>query len=408
MTTAIVVLVLVGLGVEVAEYWVSPVASVANVELSNRIPVPQPAVVYPRELAGFGAVFLAIVFLALYFYRRKTFILQWARGWSYLAIAMFLQTGMNPVSPSSAAVAVSFLFVIASAFTLIKGAASLRGDLLDRRRHGFLIAVCLLWYVLARLVISRPAAFAGALMVIAVLLAYASYDYLRLARDRRRLGAAAIGAALAIIVASNLVIAVMVPWLVVADGVARNVLLVTVACYAVVALGMFALVFEEVTAELQRLAVTDPLTGCYNRHHLNSIVRAELKRHDRFGIPLSVMFIDVNHFKQVNDAAGHAAGDKVLIHVAQTLRAHIREFDLLCRWGGDEFVILMGCDEAAAITKGRDLQRVFELSLAAGDWPLTLGLSIGVAGVPAGATDIVPFIRQADERMYADKLGKVR
>jgi diguanylate cyclase (GGDEF)-like protein len=123
---------------------------------------------------------------------------------------------------------------------------------------------------------------------------------------------------------------------------------------------------------------------------------------------LTVLFVDVNHFKHVNDTDGHAAGDRVLVHVAETLRAHIREFDLLCRWGGDEFVILMACDETDAMSKSRDLQRVCAESLASSGWPATLGLSIGVAGVPAGTVDIGPFVRLADERMYADKLERAR
>jgi diguanylate cyclase (GGDEF)-like protein len=295
------------------------------------------------------------------------------------------------------------MFAIASAFTLIKGAASLRGTPWNRRRHFVLSVVCLAWYVLARLFISQAAAFAGSFVALSVLLCLASYDYLRLARDRRWLGAAAIGTMLAIVGSSTVVLAASVPAMSAVNGFARNVLLAHMVCYALVALGMLLLVFEDVAGDLQRLAATDPLTGCYNRHHWDGAVRAELKRHDRFKIPLTVMFIDVNHFKRVNDSAGHAAGDRVLVHVAETLRTHIREFDLLCRWGGDEFVILMACDESSAAGKSRELQRVFAESLESGGWPAGLGLSIGVAGVPAGTTDIGPFVRLADERMYADK-----
>jgi diguanylate cyclase (GGDEF)-like protein len=299
------------------------------------------------------------------------------------------------------------MFAIASAFTLIKGAASLRGTPWNRRRHFVLSVVCLGWYVFARLFISQAAAFAGSFVALSVLLCLASYDYLRLARDRRWLGAAAIGTMLAIVGSSTVVLAASVPAMSAVNGLARNVLLAHMACYALVALGMLLLVFEEVAGELQRLAVTDPLTGCYNRHHWDGVVRAELKRHDRFGIPLTVMFIDVNHFKRVNDSAGHDTGDRVLVHVADTLRAHIREFDLLCRWGGDEFVILMACGESAAVAKSRELQRVFDESLEGGGWPATLGLSVGVAAVPAGTSDIGPFVRLADERMYAQKLERL-
>ena len=404
LITTVVVLALVALGIQVTEHWLLPRGIGAVFSATpNRVPVPETATVKPRELAGFVALFLAVVFAAIYLYRRKVFILQWSRGWLYLALAMFVQATMDPVAPTRWSVAVSGMLAIASAFTLIKGAASLRGMPWDRRRHVLLSVGCLGWYVLARLFITQSAAFAGSFIAMSVLLCLASYDYLRLARDRRWVGAAAIGVLLAIVGSSNVVVAASVPAMAAGQGLARNVLLAHMACYAFVALGMLLLVFEEVAGELQRLAVTDPLTGCHNRHHWDAAVRAELKRHDRFGIPLSVLFVDVDRFKHVNDTAGHAAGDRVLVHVAETLRKHIREFDLLCRWGGDEFVILMACDEAAAEKKSDDLQRVFQASLAAGGWPATIALSIGVAGVPPGVTDIEPFVRLADERMYAAK-----
>lgn len=406
---AVVVLVIVGIGIQVSERWLLPANETAAVSAAvNRIPVPQTATIHPRELAGGFAFFLAAVFLVLYFYRRRTFILQWARGWFYLAITMVVQAAMDPVAPSRWSVAVSGMFAIASAFTLIKGAASLRNAEWNRRRHAILSGACLVWYVFARLFISQSAAFAISFVALAALLALASLDYLRLARERRWLGAAAIGVMLAIVGSANVVVAASVPKLVTADALARNLLLANMACYAGVAFGMFVLVFEEVAADLKTLAATDPLTGCFNRHHWDSVVRAELKRHDRFGLPLSVLFVDVDHFKAVNDTFGHAAGDRVLAHVARTLRSNIREFDVLCRWGGDEFVILMVCEEASAIQKSRQLQRVFIESLAGGGWPPSLGLSIGVAGVPAGTTDIGPCVRLADERMYANKLEQTQ
>ena len=400
---------LVGTGVQVTERWFLPdTVSGVGAAPANQIPIPETATIYPRELAGFFALFLAVVFLSLYCYRQRTFILQWGRGWLYLSAAMFVQAAMNPASPSRRSVAVSGMFAIAAAFTLIKGVASLRAVVWNRRRHAVLTLACIVWYVLARLVISRSAAFAGSFAALAVLLSLASYEYIRLARDRRWFGAAAIGVMLAVVGSSNVVIAASVPALVAESGLARNLLLANMACYAVVALGMLVLVFEEVAADLQTLAVTDPLTGCFNRHHWDAVVRRELKRQDRFGIPLSVLFVDVNHFKQVNDTVGHAGGDRLLAHVADTLRANIRDFDLLCRWGGDEFVILMACDEAAATKKSRSLQQVFAASLDAGGWPTMVGLSIGVAGVPVGTTDIGLVVRRADERMYADKLECVR
>lgn len=402
-------LVLLGTAIRLTERWVLPPPSPAELASPlNRIPVPEAATVYPREVAGLGALFFATVFLSLYFYRQRRFIIEWTRGWIYLSLAMLVQSVMVQDAPTRWSVAVSGMFGIASAFTMIKSAATLGDQPWNRRHYGWATVLSFTWYTLARLVLSPATSFGVSFVAMAILLGIAAFRYLHLARTRRWVGAGAICLALAIVAASNVVVAASVPLLVSAGALTRNVLLVDMACYAVVALGMLALVFEEVAADMRRLAVTDPLTGCFNRLHWDTVVRAELKRRDRFGVPLSVLFVDVNHFKQLNDTAGHAAGDQLLVHVADTLRRNIRAFDVLCRWGGDEFVILMACDESAAVEKSRRLRRLFAESLGPAGWPDTVGLSIGVAGVPPGVTDIEPCVREADERMYADKLERGR
>lgn len=128
---------------------------------------------------------------------------------------MFVQAKMDSASPSRWAVAVSGMFAIASAFTLMKGAASLHGGRWSRQRHVWLSVASLVWYVLARLFLSQSMAFAGAFVALALLLLLASYEYLRLARDRRWFGAAAIGVMLAVIGSANVVVA--------ADELARRV-----------------------------------------------------------------------------------------------------------------------------------------------------------------------------------------
>lgn len=111
---------------------------------------------------------------------------------------------------------------------------------------------------------------------------------------------------------------------------------------------------------LKSLSRTDPLTGLANRAGLMAVVEADLERARRFGRPLSIVMLDLDHFKRVNDAHGHLVGDQVLIQFAGLLRDEARQVDTVCRWGGEEFLLL--CNEttatqAQALAK-RILQRV--------------------------------------------------
>jgi diguanylate cyclase (GGDEF)-like protein len=100
-------------------------------------------------------------------------------------------------------------------------------------------------------------------------------------------------------------------------------------------------------AELERLAVRDPLTGVYNRRHLEQRLAEETDRARRYGQPLTVILCDVDHFKKVNDTHGHAAGDEVLRNVAKLIGRTIRRVDLLARFGGEEFVVVAPATDAA-------------------------------------------------------------
>src|SRR5688500_16173395 len=135
--------------------------------------------------------------------------------------------------------------------------------------------------------------------------------------------------------------------------------------YMFLALGVHVLVFEDMTDELRRtnreladaneevkrLAITDPLTGCHNRRFFDEIERREVQRHRRYASPMSVMFVDVNHFKRLNDSLGHDRGDEVLRTIGWLLRRHVRESDYVIRWGGDEFLVMLTCNETEAQAK---------------------------------------------------------
>jgi diguanylate cyclase (GGDEF)-like protein len=163
---------------------------------------------------------------------------------------------------------------------------------------------------------------------------------------------------------------------------------------------------EDANEEVKRLAITDPLTGCHNRRFFEEIERREMQRHARYGTPISIVFVDVNRFKQLNDTHGHDAGDDVLRLLGSLLRRLVRRSDYVIRWGGDEFVLLLTCGLAEAELKAAELKLAFERDLAAAGLPGGVGLSVGVASVTTEAEGLAETIRAADGRMYRDKAAR--
>ena len=93
-------------------------------------------------------------------------------------------------------------------------------------------------------------------------------------------------------------------------------------------------------SELSELVSTDALTGLFNFRHFKTILLAEMDRSKRSGIPTSLVMVDVDHFKSVNDAYGHETGNLALKHLAKILRNEVRTTDIVCRYGGEEFAII--------------------------------------------------------------------
>jgi diguanylate cyclase (GGDEF)-like protein len=172
------------------------------------------------------------------------------------------------------------------------------------------------------------------------------------------------------------------------------------ATQARLAAEMEALVHSE--RELKEMGVRDPLTGLYNRHHFNDVIRRELANVRRYGTELSVLLVDVDRFKEINDVKGHAAGDDVLRFVANYLTTCIRESDFVFRWGGDEFLLLLPrTDEGSAAQKGEELAR--KLPKIPGTEGLHPSLSVGWATHRMDA-EFPATLALADQRMYEMKL----
>jgi diguanylate cyclase (GGDEF)-like protein len=157
----------------------------------------------------------------------------------------------------------------------------------------------------------------------------------------------------------------------------------------------------EALSALERIASTDRLTGAWNRHWLDEAARREIERARRYGTPLSLLMIDVDGFKRINDRHGHAAGDDVLARIAGRLRAEIRATDSLTRWGGEEFIVLApGTPLPGAATLAENLRRRIEQLALAGIGPVTI--SVGVGEYRAGQR-FEDLIAAADAAMYAAK-----
>ncbi len=158
--------------------------------------------------------------------------------------------------------------------------------------------------------------------------------------------------------------------------------------------------------ELEKIVLLDPLTRVGNRRYAEIHLQCCLDEMHRYDWPFGVLFIDVDHFKSINDSFGHAAGDDVLRGTAQTLVSGLRSSDLVCRWGGEEFVVVVKNVNRAQIAGIAEKVRSFVAqSCIPTDYGL-LGVTISV-GATVGRSDdsVASLIDRADKLMYASKQG---
>jgi diguanylate cyclase (GGDEF)-like protein len=158
--------------------------------------------------------------------------------------------------------------------------------------------------------------------------------------------------------------------------------------------------------DLQRVAALDPLTGVYNRRFGQQRLAEEFGRAQRSGDPLGVLMLDLDHFKSVNDTYGHLVGDRVLQAVVRAARQILREGDVLLRYGGEEFLIVLpgaGRDDLAQMAE-RVRRAVAETEVNESDQRIPVTVSIGAAGLPhPGADKPDDLIGLADTALYTAK-----
>jgi len=156
---------------------------------------------------------------------------------------------------------------------------------------------------------------------------------------------------------------------------------------------------------LEEMSVRDPLTGLLNRRYLDEAMAREIAQAERGGQPVSFVLIDLDHFKRLNDSHGHRAGDAVLQAVGGLLSACIRAGDLACRYGGEEFLLVLpGASAEAALERTDELRRALAaLPVDSDGTPIHATLSAGIAAYPDHGTTREELIRKADAALYSAK-----
>ena len=385
---------------------------------NGAVPNPPSILISPRRAAAFGAAIVCGLLILQYAHRRKPFILLWASGWLLIAPEMLLiARGYENITAARMAVGLSQFLGICTATLFFWSADLYRQTRFVRpKRLRVLIAIGA-WFVIAPIFLGPGAVLSPGYLLSAFILAAAGSMYGAVLIERRMIGAGLVAFVLLGLAVSNLTTAVVVPRMLATGEFTFQILVVNTVLYTFGALGIHQLVFEDMTYELRmtnrrlesareellQAAITDPLTGCHNRRFLEQVMDRELQRHARFKLPLSLLFIDIDRFKAINDTLGHDAGDRVLQYVARFLKRHIREADYVFRWGGDEFLVLITCTGEEAGRKAGALKARFDSAPEAIELPPGIGLSIGWSDVPQGTTDLTPLVREADERMYRDK-----
>jgi diguanylate cyclase (GGDEF)-like protein len=378
------------------------------------------AVLTPHVVAGSAALVIALLSLLVYLYRRRLFILWWVGAWTLLSASMLTVSLKYPSEKLGAmAYGLSQLMGVVASLAFVVAADAYRQKPRLRRGYGLVLLPVAIYFTFLPVAMGPTivfAIFALGHLLIAGGMAAAAVAHLLLLRYSRLLGATIVGGALLAISGINV-------WMSASIGQPDSNSSLTPALigmsvvFLVGALGQQLMAFEDMTYELRQtnrrletaqnelrqLVITDALTGTRNRRFFDEVIGRELQRHRRYRTPLSIVFIDIDRFKAINDTLGHETGDRVLRDVAVFLLRNIREADYVFRWGGDEFLVLISCGEEEALRRSAALQDAFTASPTVAHLPPGVGLSIGCVEVPPDTDDIMPLVQAADERMYADK-----
>jgi diguanylate cyclase (GGDEF)-like protein len=370
-------------------------------------------------ITAYAALLAAAMLSLLYLYRGRSFVVYWIGSWLLVSAALGIVARSYPdATLRSVLTGLALLFTVYAAGLMRLSVESFPQQTVHwGGRRLMAVSGAALWFLVAPFVFPLSSVVFTGTIATAALLAWSGVGYLQLARHARSAGALVMGIGLTLIAGSHLFASAVSLFMDLGTG--QRLSGVTVITTLFVALGMHILVFEDMTDELRlanrrlaganeevrRLAITDALTGCHNRRFFDEIERREVERHRRYGTPLSVIFLDVNHFKRLNDTQGHDRGDAVLWMIGHLLKGQVRQSDYAIRWGGDEFLLLLACGEDEARTKAASLKAAFDRERVGAALPPYLGISVGVAAVSPDE-GLRAAIREADSQMYGDKLSE--
>jgi diguanylate cyclase (GGDEF)-like protein len=188
----------------------------------------------------------------------------------------------------------------------------------------------------------------------------------------------------------------------------RKTLAWNVTLYVLITIVIGSLVVFTVNlfqSKMEAMAVVDELTGLFNRRRFYNLFQREIAYAQRYDQPLSLLMIDIDFFKTVNDQYGHPAGDRVIRKLADVMRQEVRAVDVVGRWGGEEFVILLHKTDTqqAYDTAERLREAIAQTQIDIGKKTIQATVSLGVASAPSGNLDMDEMIKQSDQAMYCAK-----
>jgi diguanylate cyclase (GGDEF)-like protein len=163
---------------------------------------------------------------------------------------------------------------------------------------------------------------------------------------------------------------------------------------------------SQVISSMKDMAIYDTLTRVYNRRHLDQVLEEEFRNSCIKKQPLSIVMADIDNFKAINDRYGHDEGDRALIHIASLLKASLRKYDIVARFGGEEFLVVLprAIMKDAVVIAERIRRSIEATPLAAGDEKIHLTVSLGIAAIPAVWPDSKEeLIKFADTALYEAK-----
>jgi diguanylate cyclase (GGDEF)-like protein len=185
---------------------------------------------------------------------------------------------------------------------------------------------------------------------------------------------------------------------------------VVAVCVTIADVTELAVAWKEREVALEALrdsSERDALTGLYNRRHVDRRLQSEFNSWTRHQETFAVLLFDIDHFKRINDTYGHPMGDAVLRNIAATVSPQLRNSDILGRYGGEEFIVILPhCDEAGAAVVGEKIRAAIEhAALQASTGPLSVTVSVGGCAATDGLTGVGALVAEADQALYEAKHG---